>query len=130
MSIKVDVLRDDHIIILHGEEPLAIPQDPIKVMEEVSKFKKEVGGHVYRILDYSKIKITFSDMMVSMAAELDHEGGANDPDVTSLFVGTDEMVRLGTASLKNQEQYGKAKVHLFTSVDEAIEQARQLRRKG
>lgn len=129
MAINVEKLASEAIIILYGSEPLAVPEDPMKVMQEVVNFKKEVGRPVYRVLDFSKTNLTFSDMMMSMAFEREQSGGANDPDVSTVIVGTTEVVRLGAESLRSQEQYGKANVHFVTSVDEALAYIRSERNK-
>lgn len=129
MAINIEKLNSEAIIILTGIEPLAVPDDPMTVMQEVVNFKKEVGRPVYRILDFSQTNLTFSDMMMSMAFEKDQEGGANDPAVSTVIVGKDELVRLGADSLRTQEQYGKANVSFAASVNDALTYIRSERNK-
>jgi hypothetical protein len=98
--------------------------DAAKVRQEVVKFKQAQGGHVYRVLDFSKTQLTFDIMVSAMAEERNQPGGVGDPDVTTVFVGTAELVAFGVKAMKEQKQYGQAKVELFTSVDEAVAFAR------
>lgn len=125
MPIKVTRLQDLPAILLEHEPPLKVPDDPQKNMEETLALKRERGGHIYRIIDIRNVDLKFSDMMMSMDAERNKEGGSGDPDVTTCFVGSGALVEMGTKALAEQDQYGKGRVVLFTSQEDAIDYVRK-----
>jgi hypothetical protein len=48
-------------------------------------------------------------------------GGIDDPDVTTIFIGTHAMVKLGVNAFKEQKRYGAVNpIEFVTSVDEAL----------
>ena len=127
MSINATRMDEISTIILEAVPPSKFPDDPIANLEEAKKFKEHIGGHIYRLIDLSAVSAdyTFSDVMIGMATERGKEGGADDPDVTTIFVGFGDVVELGAKSLQEQEQYGKGDVHLFNSQDEALRYIRE-----
>ena len=127
MSIETKVLPNEPVIIISVTPPIKTPDDAVALYSEVVKFKRDAGVKpVYRVLDFSRAQLHFSDMMVGMAAERGQEGGYSDPEVRTVFVGTDEMVEFGVKALQNQTQYSAANiVGMFTSVDDAVAFVRQ-----
>lgn len=123
MSIKIQRVEGLSILLAVAAPPLEA-EDALEIMAEATEMKKQFPGQkIYRVMDFTQ-GIDFSGMMVCMATEKDHEGGANDPDIETYFVGSSELIALGVKALKEQEQYGVApNVHLFLSVDEALQLA-------
>jgi hypothetical protein len=120
MSIATEKMSGLPIALITGTAPL-VEKDALDSMQAAIELKKEFPGKkVYRVIDFSH-GIDFSGMMICMAAEAGKEGGANDPEVETYFVGSSELVELGVKALQEQEQYGTApNVHLFLSLDEAV----------
>ncbi len=120
MPIHVSNLPDLPVIILEYYSHAKTPDDVEQTLQEVAAFKNERGGKVYRVIDFSKILVNFSDMMLGMATELGREGGSNDPNVITVFVATGELLEFGAQALREQDQYGKPSVFIFGTRDEAI----------
>lgn len=121
MAVKVTRVPDLPALILENVEPFDPMQDTATNMEETVKVKRELGRGVYRIIDIRSFNIAFSDMAMAMAAERNREGGSADPEVTTCFVGSGTLVEFGSKALAQQDQYGKGRVKLFTSVEQALE---------
>ena len=127
MSIKVEKYPDIHTVLITMQEPLIVPDDAVGALATSAAFKKEQGCHIYRIMDFTQVNLNFSDMMVGMATEKGHEGGLYDPDVSTIFIGSGELVELGVEALKNQPHYQGANVAgLVRTREEALEIARKL----
>lgn len=122
MPLKIQSLPDEPILIIE----MFTPADPFKDGEAELKatidFKKKIGGHVFRVLDFTHAEIKFGDMMQGMAAEKGKEGGINDPDVSTVFVAQGDMAQLGVEALREQKQYGDFRnvIGLFPTRDAAI----------
>lgn len=125
MTVKVTPVSDLPALILENVHPFDPLNDPVTNMEEAVKFKRKLGRPIYRIIDIRSFNLTFGDMMQAMSAERNQEGGSNDPDVMTCFVGSGSIVELGSKALAQQEQYGKARVKLFTSIEQALEFVRK-----
>ncbi len=119
MATQVKIFPDEPFLIATVEDPPK-PSDPGDIRVAGLKFKKERGGHLYRVLDFRKTKMTFDIMVNAMAEERNSPGGAGDPDITSAIVGTTELVAFGAKALKEQKQYGKLPVELFSTVEDAL----------
>lgn len=101
-------------------------EDNEKILAETNAFKKEAGGHVYRIVDVTGAQMTFDQMINAMSAERNREGGPNDPLVTLIFVGSGELAEFGVKAMREQQQYGKVSVQMFSSLDAALAEARAM----
>ncbi|HML23407.1 MAG TPA: hypothetical protein PKD09_17255 [Aggregatilinea sp.] len=124
MAMQIEQVPGEPIIIVHFTgwvEPLEVV-DPM--LEKVVAFKRETQQHVYRILDFSQAQLDFGEMVQGMGSEVNREGGSNDPDVTTMFVVSDDLHKLGVQSIQQQDQYGKAPVSFFMSCDEAVAYAK------
>lgn len=122
MSIQFENVKGLPILLVKAYPPL-VEQDAVENMQHAVELKKQFPGKkIYRVMDFTS-GIDFSGMMVCMAAERGQEGGANDPDIMSFFVGSHELVEMGVSALKQQPQYGQPTVFLFTSYDEAYNRA-------
>jgi hypothetical protein len=121
MPIAIEKRPDDAAIIFVALPPIILPDDQIAQLNEVVLFKQEMGRHVYRILDLRGILMDFDDLLSGMEYERGVPGGANDPDVTTYFIGTTALVQFGVKTLQDYPHlYGKTDVHLVASLEEAI----------
>lgn len=80
----------------------------------------DISGPVYRILDFSGATLTFSDVVLG----LPEDEWLADPNIHSMVVGSQEMVRFAAESVK-QEQYGGSHVNVFPSLEDAIHAAQK-----
>jgi hypothetical protein len=130
MSIVTKHLLENSTIVVTAIPPPQFPDDVIKLAQEVVNFKKEAGGHVYRILDFTRLPMSFSDLIMGMGADRNAEGGINDPEVSTIFVGSGEWVEFGVKAFREQAQYGQTNVkHICASVDEALAFVQEDRKK-
>jgi hypothetical protein len=127
MPLEVKELTNEPIIVLSVLPPEGGPTEAAEGGRIVTEFKKKVGKHVYRILDFSVLSedISFSNLVTAMGAEMGMEGGIGDPEVSSIYVGSSQWVVFGAKAFQEQAQYGQTNViHICGTVDEAIEFAR------
>ena len=112
---------DGEPIILITYDGALSPEAAPQAREEVARFKKAQGSRmVFRIIDFTTAKIDFSTIALGMAADRG-EGGIDDPDVTTVFVGTGQMVEMGVTAFKEQKRYGAVNpIELVTSVETAL----------
>ncbi len=125
MPVEITHRSDLPVLIFTVVSHIKPPEDQELILKTVSDFKQKTGGHVYRVIDITGIKLDFGMMVASMGAERGQPGGADDPDVTTIFVATDEIAKIGAKSLREQPQYGQGDVRMASSVEEALDIVRQ-----
>jgi hypothetical protein len=107
--------------------PLTMPQDAEQILVDTLALMEKIKRPIYRVMDFTKTNLQFSDMMVGMSYDKGRKGGTYDADITTVFVGSDDLVKLGTDAMMQQDHFKGAKVAgLATSVEEAVEIARGL----
>jgi hypothetical protein len=125
MTIIIKELENEPIIIID----LKLPHEPevdVKASQEAATaFKKKRNQHIYRIIDMSFFNLSFTEAMMGMAADMNAEGGVNDKDISTIYVGSSDMVKMGATAVQQQSQYGATNVVCICStVDEGIAFAR------
>ncbi|NLX09244.1 MAG: hypothetical protein GXY36_06275 [Chloroflexi bacterium] len=123
--LEIKELPGEPIIVFHVRLP-HVPQDDVsETLKTTAEFKQKMGGHIYRIVDLSLFNLSFSDAMLGMAAERGAEGGVNDMEMSTIFVGSGEMVKFGAKAFQEQKQYGETNVvFVCSTVEEGIAFAR------
>jgi hypothetical protein len=125
MSIDIKRMPEDRAILIVMLPPPVIPKDTVDLQQAVSGFKKEIGGHVYRIVDLTKMPVKFSDLVMAMASDMNPDGGINDPDVSTIYIGSGELLSFGAKAFQEQKQYGPTNIKaLVATLDEALAFAR------
>jgi hypothetical protein len=125
MTVEIKELPGEPIIVFYVRLPHTPEDDVRNSLEATAGFKKKIGGSVYRVVDLSAFNLSFSEAMMGMAAERGAEGGVNDPEVSTVYVGSSEMVKFGAKAFREQAQYGKTNVvFVCSTVDEGIAFAR------
>jgi hypothetical protein len=124
MGIKIETRPNENIMIIRLHAPLSLPEDPIEATEATVKFQKKQGGIICRITDYTNVQLTFSDVVEGMASDKVFR----DPNIISVMVGSDAMVKMAADSFK-QAQYGGVEVTLVSTMDEALKKAKQMLQK-
>ncbi|MBN2303183.1 MAG: hypothetical protein JXQ72_01820 [Anaerolineae bacterium] len=125
MTIELQELPGEPIITVAVRMPHDPQADVVLSLQAVSDFKKKRDGHVYRVVDLSLFDLSFSEAMVAMGVEVGKDGGINDPDVSTVYVGSGEWVQFGVKAFREQEQYGTVNIlHLCETIEEGIAFAR------
>jgi hypothetical protein len=127
MPTKTEQISNLPIVVCHMLPPLTMPQDAENIIVDTIALMEKIKRPIYRVMDFTTTNLQFSDMVVGMSYDKGKKGGTYDPDITTIFVGSDELVKFGTEAMMNQDHFKGAHVAgLATSVDEAIEMARSL----
>jgi hypothetical protein len=80
--------------------------------------------HIYEIVDVSTITGSFAEMLAVLRVEADSDyTSLRDPNVTVLLVGNAPMVKFYQQAIQ-QEQFGGAKLPMFSTYEAALEHAR------
>ncbi len=121
MSIDIRQMPDEHAVVVAMIPPPIFPKDTTDMHQAVASFRKEVGGHVYRIVDLTKMPVKFSDLVMAMASDMNPDGGINDPNVTTVYIGSGELIAIGAKAFQEQKQYGQTNIKAVVgTLDEAL----------
>ena len=127
MAITFERLDGESILIATITPPLLPESETQRILAELGQFMAETDGDVVYINDMSGVSaMQFADVVLG-AANLTRTPGTPfvDPRFKIIMVGTHEMVKLASESLK-QEQYGQIYSQIYPTRDEAISAARAL----
>lgn len=126
MTIELTEMPEEPILKIVVQHPFDSEKDLSDTLDAVAAFQRKMGSHVYRIVDLTNFNLTFPELMGAMAFDRNKDGGINDPQVSTIYVGSGEWVEFGVTALKEQDQYGDTNViGLCGSVDEALAVARE-----
>jgi hypothetical protein len=126
MPYQVSRLGHEPIIIATLSDPIDWAQDIKKTTAEVAALAAEIEGRGFRITDLTQTNVTFSELMMGLAAVLRSEGGwLSTPQITPLVVTTQELGREFQAFVAQQEQYGKLHIEVFSTLEQAVAYARE-----
>ena len=103
------------------------PHDPaadiVGAGREIQQFAASIEGPVFAIMDMSAVHSTFGQVVQGLDVASHSKSEMIDPRIQSIFVGSDDMLSLAVQSAA-QQQYGGARMPLFSSVDAALAHAR------
>lgn len=126
MTIETERFPEARAIVVIFKDPLHPADDPPKVKQSVVDFEHEMNGPICRILDFNQCTLDFGVIVQGLGHDLDGEGGFKDPNITTYFVSTNPLTKLGVESIKQQNQYGNVTaVELFETREAAIESAKK-----
>jgi hypothetical protein len=129
MAFDVERLEGEPIIVVRGRrEPDDHRREMINMFVAVDAL---IGPDekVFCITDLSDTRVNFSNMVMGMSSIRDKRPGSpSDPRITNIMVASGPLWKLA-ASAAAQAQYGGVNVHLYSTVEEAIEFARRESRK-
>lgn len=101
-------------------------KDSTAVAIQLLEFLDKTTGPVYYIADMRDIKIKFSDLVMGMSqAFTDPHSPYANPRMTTYTVASDLLISLGVKAASEQQQYGKADVKMYKSVDDALAEIRK-----
>ncbi|MDX1994668.1 MAG: hypothetical protein SF029_19955 [bacterium] len=126
MPYKVTRVPNEPIVVLEVSSPFDMITDLPAVFADIAKAKAGVASLTYCLYDVRNLQITFSDVVMGLAAHTKGEpGSVSDPTIRVILIGSDELLRLASEALK-QEQYGQIALPMYATYDEAIAEARRL----
>lgn len=126
MGQSISQVPDQPILIAKFTPPFDPMKDSMAVAGQLLEFLDKTTGHVYYIADMRDIKIKFSDLVMGMSqAFTDPHSPYANPRVTTYTVAGDLLISLGVKAASEQQQYGRADVKLYKSVDEALAEIRK-----
>ncbi len=127
MSVKVEEMHQERILILSVIAPLEFPADVETPLTASVAFKSKVGAPICRIMDFTQSNLGFSDMIMGLALEQGKPGGFWDTDVHHIIIGTLDWVKFGIKAMQEQEQYKGARAEAIVgSREEALALAHSL----
>ena len=125
MSFTVEKYPDEPIILSTYHESFDPSRDIHQVFKLVSQLADGINGPVYRIIDNRRLHLTFDKMTILMGEESQRKPGSiSDPRLSTVIVTTSDLAQFGAKSMREQEQYGKHPLTLFTSLEEALAHVR------
>ncbi len=125
MSVSVHKLPDEPIIIVTYADPFKGSADVAAANHQVAALETQLPGEFYRIADLVNVHMDWNELLSALQTAAARETGSlRDTRIHSIFVGSSENVALAVRSL-SQRQYGSIEAKLFSSVDEALDYARQ-----
>jgi hypothetical protein len=127
MSKKVSAehLPNEPILIIKLYKEYVVGRDTAEMLSTVNSQIGENESGLYSIYDLTEMKMSFGDLVMALSNQAQKAPGAMaDPRVTTVIVGSSELVKFGVEAFK-QEQYGNLKFPLFESVEEALSYARE-----
>jgi hypothetical protein len=126
MPYEVSRLGKEPIIIATLIDPIDWARDIKNTTAQVAALAAEIEGRGFRITDLTRTNVSFSELMMGLAAVLRSEGGwLSTPQIQPLVVTTQELGREFQTFVAEQEQYGKLNIEVFSTLAEAIAFARE-----
>lgn len=119
MTVTVKQLDNEPIVIATIYDPVDMLVDPFVNRDESNHIARRFTGKVYRITDFSRFHLTFSQLVQGLAEDI----RLSAPNLVHLFVGSSELVNFAGDVIK-QKQYGEREARVFANVDEAVAYAR------
>jgi len=118
---SVEALADEPVIVVRIEPEFEFEQDLQAVHEDVARKARAIAASkVYRIMDFSALTITFSELQSVLYFETrGGPGSAADPRIRNVLVGSGEMINMAADSL-GQTQYGRIATPVFATLNEAL----------
>jgi len=127
MTYEIKQINNKPIWVAILSEPYNPATDSQGVSQEMASLTEDVQGHIYYISDIRSVDVEFSDIVTGLAQAF--KSGVQtfytDPRVTIITVATDELVKMATEAVK-QEQYGSIDIKMYPSVEEAVAHAEEL----
>jgi len=118
---SIEMLADEPVIVVRIEPEFKFERDLWAVHEDVARKARTIAaGKVYRIMDFSALTITFSELQSVLYFETrGGPGSAADPRIRNVLVGSGEMINMAADSL-GQTQYGRINTPVFSTLNEAL----------
>jgi len=131
MPFSTRQLPGEPIVIATAHSPLKIETDMPELAKQITEFLQKIPGKIYYISDTSLLDhLEFRDVVIGMA-EVTRGPAAflSNERLQTIVVGSTQMIQLAVQSV-SQEQYGGLNIVLYSSLDEAIQYARNQIAKG
>jgi hypothetical protein len=122
----IDKLPNEPIIIATYTKDQPPAEAINEVIQYTAQLLDEVEGVIYCIEDLTEADITFGNAVQAMAAVTKKlPGSARDPRVKMLLVGAGSLLDFSAKAFR-QMQYGELQIPLYSSIEEALADAREM----
>jgi len=120
-------LDDEPIVVIDCHAPFDFTADIQAANQAIAQLlEDELEPPIYRVYDFHEIEMDFGDLVASLAAKTRAgEGSIQDERIRTVMVGTHDLVRMKSESLR-QTQYGGVEVPVFDTQEMAIDFCRRL----
>ncbi len=120
MPFSVTQLPDENVVIVKHTAPFDPNTDLAGAQARVGELLEQVEGTLWRVEDISAAEMSFGAFAAAMQiATSDGPGSMRNPRLKGVLVGTDEIVKMASDSIK-QAQYGAIEMPAFASQAEAL----------
>jgi hypothetical protein len=127
MSQTVRKLANEPIIVAKFGEPFNAVQDGNTVATILQDALNNSDKTIYYVADMRDIKVQFADLVAGLAqAYSDKSSPYVNPRLKTFTVANDTLIALGTKAAAEQEQYGKAAVKLYATIEDALADVRRM----
>ncbi len=124
MPYQIKPQADEPIIIVSMSDPFDFIEDVRPMIEQIAVAATPFTGNYYVIYEFPNLTVTFSDVVMTLAQQSSKlPGSISDPRVRALAVAPPDMMEFAVKSLE-QTQYGKLRMEILPSMEEALEYAR------
>lgn len=124
-----EIIREDDapIIIVDCQAPFDFSKDIQAANQAVAELLTgEMEPPIYRVYDFHELHLDFGDLVASLAAKTrSGEGSIQDERIRTVMVGTHDLVKMKSESLR-QTQYGGVDVPVFDTREMAVDFCRKL----
>jgi hypothetical protein len=122
----INKLHNEPIIIATYTKD-QLPAEAInEVIQYTAQLLEEIDGVIYCIEDLTEADMTFGNAVQAMAAVTKKQpGSARDPRVKMLLVGSGSLLDVCAKAFR-QLQYGELQIPLYSSIEEALADAREM----
>lgn len=119
MPVTVEFLTDEPILVATLTGDLTV-SDMRGMFIQSAQLTQDMPGPIYRITDTRLARANFMEMMQTVRAASDGTpGSSTDPKFKPIFLGTNELVRMGIDMLK-QSQFGGVQIPFFNDMEDAL----------
>lgn len=126
MPYRIQPQAGEPIIVVSMSDPFDFVDDVRPMIEQIAAAAASFPGRYYVIYEFPNLTVTFSDVVMTLAEQSSKmPGSVSDPRVKAIAVAPPDMMEFAVKSLE-QTQYGKLRMEILPSMEEALEYARLL----
>lgn len=126
MPYQIHPQAGEPIIIVRMTDPFDFLDDLRPMIEDIAASASSYPGNYYVIYEFPNLTVTFSDVVMTLAQQSSKlPGSLSDPRCKAIAVAPPDMMEFAVKSLE-QTQYGKLRMEILPTTEEAMEYARLL----
>ncbi len=122
LGFECKLLPQEPILLTTFSENFNPREDTPRIAQEMKSILDASSEPIYMVDDLLRLKMSFSDLVSMMAAATRGDTGVVlHPNVRQIvLVSTNDVVRLGSAALKQAQYGGKSTVSVHPTLEEAL----------